>query len=140
MVKQKTAYEMRNSDRSSDVCSSDLKKIIEVTVGFSLPVGFRFRKGLEPLQRLGPNFLIRKSWALNRQRRPEESVYLVTDGQVVEGGDQLASDFLSLIISRYIPNRTVPSEILRDESQALAAVIFMPDRKTTRLKPIHKGT
>src|SRR3546814_2920644 len=57
------------------------KKIIEVTVGFSLPVGFRFRKGLEPLQRLGPNFLIRKSWALNRQRRPEESVYLVTDGK-----------------------------------------------------------
>src|SRR3546814_13550966 len=105
MVKQKTAYEMRNSDRSSDVCSSDLKKIIEVTVGFSLPVGFRFRKGLEPLQRLGPNFLIRKSWALNRQRRPEESVYLVTDGNVVEGGDQLASAFLSLIIFRYIPNQ-----------------------------------
>src|SRR3546814_18243751 len=36
------------------------KKIIEVTVGFSLPVGFRFRKGLAPLQSLGPTFLIRK--------------------------------------------------------------------------------
>src|SRR3546814_18168903 len=81
-------------------------------------------KGLEPRQRRGPNFLSRKSWALNRQRRPEESVYLVTDGQVVEDGDQLASDFLSLIIFRYIPNRTVPSEILRDESHAIAAVIF----------------
>src|SRR3546814_7097158 len=75
------------------------------TCALPISVGFMFRKGLEPLQRLGPNFLIRKSWALNRQRRPEESVYLVTDGQVVEGGDQLASDFLSLIIFRYIPNR-----------------------------------
>src|SRR3546814_4079814 len=27
------------------------KKIIEVTVGFSLPVGFRLRRDLEPLQR-----------------------------------------------------------------------------------------
>src|SRR3546814_6131939 len=85
---------------------------------------------LEPLQRLGPSFLIRKSWALNRQRRPEESVYLVTDGQVVEGGDRLASDFLSLIIFRYIPNRTVPSEILRDESQAIAAVLFKRIRES----------
>src|SRR3546814_15672368 len=76
------------------------------------------------------DLLIRKSWALNRQRRPEESVYLVTDGQVVEGGDQLASDFLSLIIFRYIPNRTVPSEILRDESQAIAAVIFKRLRRS----------
>src|SRR3546814_17743133 len=78
------------------------------------------------------DLLIRKSWALNRQRRPEESVYLVTDGQVVEGGDQLASDFLSLIIFRYIPNRTVPSEILRDESQAIAAVIFKRLRESTQ--------
>src|SRR3546814_6236604 len=97
-------------------------------------------KGLEPLQRLGPNFLIRKSWALNRQRRPEASVYLVTDGQVVEGGDQLASDFLSLIIFRSIPNRTVPSEILRDESQALAAVVFQRLREATQAAVDPRGS
>src|SRR3546814_19137471 len=44
----------------------------------------------------------------------------------------LASDFLSLIIFRYIPNRTVPSEILRDESQAIAAVIFKRLRESTQ--------
>src|SRR3546814_11557269 len=96
-------------------------------------------KGLEPRQRRGPNFLSRKSWALNRQRRPEESVYLVTDGQVVEGGDQLASDFLSLIIFRYIPNRTVPSEILRDECQAIAAVIFKRLRESTQAADVLRG-
>src|SRR3546814_6407704 len=38
------------------------KKIIEVTVGFSLPLGIRFRQGLEPLERLGANSVIRTSW------------------------------------------------------------------------------
>src|SRR3546814_7548277 len=70
---------------------------------------------------------------------PEESVYLVTDGQVGEGGDQLASDFLSLIIFRYIPNRTVPSEILRDESQAIAAVIFKRLRESTQAADVLRG-
>src|SRR3546814_14102275 len=51
----------------------------------------------------------------------------------------LASDFLSLIIFRYIPNRTVPSEILRDESQAIAAVIFKRLRESTKAADVLRG-
>src|SRR3546814_11908498 len=51
----------------------------------------------------------------------------------------LASDFLSLIIFRYIPNRTVPSEILRDESQAIAAVIFKRLRESTQAADVLRG-
>ncbi|HUD42699.1 MAG TPA: AAA family ATPase [Dokdonella sp.] len=115
------------------------KKIIQITVGFSLPEGFRFRRELEPLQRLGPNFLVRKTWALSRQRRPEESVALLVGDQIVEGGDRLAYDFLSLIVFRYIPNRTVPSELLRDESQSIAAVIFKRLRESAQAADVLRG-
>src|SRR3546814_2303537 len=37
--KQKTAYEMRISDWSSDVCSSDLMRIVDPATGRDLPAG-----------------------------------------------------------------------------------------------------
>src|SRR3546814_2328621 len=45
--KQKTAYEMRISDWSSDVCSSDLgdrihRKILKVSCGYDLPAEHQF--------------------------------------------------------------------------------------------------
>src|SRR3546814_11700837 len=44
-IKQKTAYEMRISDWSSDVCSSDLKTTLAQIVARELGVGFRATSG-----------------------------------------------------------------------------------------------
>lgn len=115
------------------------KKQISIEVEFSLPSQFRFRSGLESLQRLGSNFSIRKTWSLDRQRRPEESVTLIASGEEVQDGDRMVSDFLSLIVFRYIPNRTVPSELLRDESQAIASVIFKRMRESSQAADVLRG-
>src|SRR3546814_6684167 len=50
-VKQKTAYEMRISDWSSDVCSSDL---LEIGIGTGRNLPFYDRDKLESLQGLDP--------------------------------------------------------------------------------------
>src|SRR3546814_3990094 len=47
--KQKTAYEMRISDWSSDVCSSDLRKAIR-----SPEAAFNYQRTVQPLPRIGP--------------------------------------------------------------------------------------
>src|SRR3546814_4756728 len=50
------------------------------------------------------------------------------------------SDWSSDVCSSdLIPNRTVPSEILRDESQAIAAVIFKRLRESTQAADVLRG-
>lgn len=100
------------------------KKKISVSVCFNLPSNFNLRKGLEPLARLGNEFTISRIWELDQFRRPSESLEVYVEGQKISGGEDLGRQFLTLISYRYIPNRTVPSDILRDESQAIANSIF----------------
>lgn len=100
------------------------KKRISVEVEFSLPQNFKLRKGLEPLNALGSEFLITRAWELDQFRNPHEILEARTEGQPVNNGAELAKLFLSLLTYRYIPNRTVPSAILKDESQAIANSIF----------------
>src|SRR3546814_996785 len=49
--KQKTAYEMRISDWSSDVCSSDLGAVFALEV-FDIPGGRRHARGIQAMQLL----------------------------------------------------------------------------------------
>src|SRR3546814_7408175 len=49
VFKQKTAYEMRISDWSSDVCSSDLHRVADLTSGFRVVRAERFREFLHLL-------------------------------------------------------------------------------------------
>jgi predicted ATPase len=100
------------------------KKKIAVSVCFNLPSNFKLRKGLEPLARLGSEFTISRIWELDQFRKPTESIEVYVEGQKISGGEDLGRQFLTLISYRYIPNRTVPSDILRDESQAIANSIF----------------
>src|SRR3546814_5989076 len=44
--KQKTAYEMRISDWSSDVCSSDLHANVRIAAGNILPAGFEIGRAI----------------------------------------------------------------------------------------------
>lgn len=121
------------------VLCGDKKKVISIKVIFNIPESFRFRKELSRLHELGRRFAISKTWSLNPQRRVEETIAMDVDGASVPEGDQLGKDFLSLIIFRYIPNRTIPAEMLKDESQAIASVIFRKIREASQVADVLRG-
>lgn len=100
------------------------KKRISVSIVFELPENFKFRKELSPLTSLGRKFTITRIWEIDRLRRPVDRIDVDVNGQKLTNGAELGRQFLSLLTYRYIPNRTVPSDILRDESQAIASSIF----------------
>lgn len=100
------------------------KKRIDVEVEFSLLENFNLRKGLEPLKALRDQFSITGAWEPGQSRRPYDIPEAHAQGQLVNNGEELAKQFLSLFTYRYSPNRTVPSAILLDESQAVADSIF----------------
>lgn len=108
------------------------KKLIRVEVAFRLPQRFRFRKGLGHLAKLGNAFTVRKTWTLDQQRRVEEASTILVNGSEIADGAVHAREFLALIRFRYIPNRTVPAELLRGESQVIAAAIFKKMRESTK--------
>lgn len=113
-------------DHFDRVPRSKKKKRIVIEVEFSLPSNFRVRKELAGIQALGKSFWIARSWELDRLRNPLEKIWVAsTDGTRVADSEDLARQFLSLISYRYIPNRSIPSAILRDESQEIANSIFM---------------
>jgi energy-coupling factor transporter ATP-binding protein EcfA2 len=101
------------------------KKRILISANFLLPHNFKFRKELSHLRSLGQQFTIKRAWELNERREVIPSISLTSEGQAVPNGNLLAQQFLGLITYRYIPNRSVPAELLRDESQAIASSLFM---------------
>lgn len=100
------------------------KKRIVITLSFEVPANFKFRRGLDALGAIGPAFTIRRTWEIDQRRQVVETSDLMLDGSAVANGKDLARQFLSLITFRYIPNRSVPARLLRDESQAIANAIF----------------
>lgn len=100
------------------------KKRICIRVAFKVPANLNYRKELAPLKALGTEFTISRIWDLDQLRRPADRLEVKAKGQKLINGEELGRQFLSLITYRYIPNRTVPSDILRDESQAIASSIF----------------
>lgn len=102
--------------------SAKKRKNIRISVHFTLSKTFRFRRGLKPVEDLlGRDFTLTKEWAF---KQPEPSVYLNGSGQPMSPEDAIkASQFLSLISFRYVPNRVIPTEIIRKEQQALRDVL-----------------
>lgn len=116
------------------------KKRIVVEIDFHLPERFNFRSGLGRLEALGPTFTIRKTWALDNLRNVALQIDVITnDKQLVDSSEHIARDFLSLITFRYIPNRTVPAEMLRDESQAVASAIFRKLKESDKAADVLQG-
>lgn len=115
------------------------KKEITVEVSFRLPERFNYRKELDRLHQVGSQFTIKKTWSLDRLRAPTVEVELLSGDVSVEGGSDLARDFLSLITFRYVPNRTVPAQVLRDESQQIAAAIFRKIKEGDKATDVLKG-
>jgi predicted ATPase len=99
------------------------KKIIRVTLHFSLPAEFKFRTGLESVEQLlGRDFSLTKAWALGE---PQSRIYLNDVRESLSPEDrQKAQQFLSLISFRYVPNRVLPLEIIKQEHQALRDVLI----------------
>lgn len=115
------------------------KKEIRIEVGFDLPEKFNFRAGLEKLKELGNSFVVKKVWELDRLRNVVVSTGLFVDDVPLENGEQLAREFLSLVTFRYIPNRTVPADVLKDESQAIAAAIFKKLKESDQAADVLRG-
>jgi len=102
--------------------SAKKKKNIRISVHFVLPKIFHFRNELKPVEALlGRDFVITKEWSF---RQTETTVYLNHETTPLLPDDVLkVSQFLSLISFRYIPNRVVPTDIIRKEQQALRDVL-----------------
>ena len=98
------------------------RKRIRVTVEFSLPQHFQFRMGLESVSQLlgGTSFSIAKEWT----REAAQASYFL-NGQVASREDsQKLNQFLGLIKFRYIPNRVMPTEVIRSEHQNLRDILI----------------
>lgn len=101
------------------------RKEVRIDVTFVLPPNFRFRKSLAGLRKaLGQEFSIRRTWGLDERQASTVVTELVRNGQAVVDGEEWARQFLQLVTFRYIPNRTVPAALLRDESRDIASSIF----------------
>jgi hypothetical protein len=99
------------------------KKLIRVTLHFSLPGEFKFRTGLESVEQfLGRDFSLTKAWVLGE---PQSRIHLNGAAESLSAEDrQKALQFLSLISFRYVPNRVLPLEIIKQEHQALRDVLI----------------
>ena len=112
---------------SQDYYRHDLKarkaKKFSITVRFDLPSSFKFRKKLEAVEQLlGRSFTIQKLWT----RANIVPQYYLNDSSEQLDLEQRAQveQFLSLISFRYIPNRVLPLDIIRDEHMALRDVLI----------------
>src|SRR3546814_7532714 len=111
--KQKTAYEMRISDWSSDVCSSDLLER-------ALHAGILIGRGT--LEADSPSLDVRLEGLDGRSPRR----FLLTRGVAPEGWTAAAS-----------PESVAGVDSLLVEGGAGAAAAFLADRKSTRLNSSH---
>lgn len=114
-------------DLDRDYCKgmvkSRKKKNIRISVRFKLPASFSFRKELEPAKvLLGSNeFSITKEWS-KENILPE--IYLNDSATQLNDQDKYKiGTFLSLINFRYIPNRVLPTEVIRNENKAFRDVL-----------------
>src|SRR5690606_16523631 len=101
------------------------RKRIRIDVDFELPPGFKLRKELHQLKALGTTFTVSRYWELDNRRNPVGGFEVTVQGAPVPNAVDVARQILGLIAYRYIPNRSIPSELLRGESQAIADSIFL---------------
>ena len=97
------------------------RKRIRIGVTFELPSNFKFRKGLEGLQTIlgGSSFSIAKEW-----QRGIAPAALSLNGKPLDlEQQQKIAQFLQLIKFRYIPNRVVPTELVRNEHLSLRNIL-----------------
>jgi len=100
------------------------KRQIRITVYFDLPEQFKFRTDLEEVEKLlgGRSFSITKQWV---REEADPRLYLSNDTNPLDPlNSQKILQFLALISFRYIPNRVVPVDLIKQEHQALRNVLI----------------
>jgi hypothetical protein len=98
------------------------RKRIRVTIEFALPEHFQFRKGLEAVRTFigGTSFSIAKEWT----REAALASYFLNGDEVSREDSHKLNQFLNLIKFRYIPNRVLPTEVIRSEHQNLRDILI----------------
>src|SRR3546814_8185823 len=151
--KQKTAYELRISDWTSDVCSSDLGHAVEICVHRRLQLveqPFDLGVGRSPGQRIAKRLLRltqgsrrnREPAVLDAQRRVPQELLHLGDGllpavdEAPRGGGQRQEYDEVVIVEILMPRDH--TEPLDDLVGVLPRVIErLGDRKSTRLNSSH---
>jgi energy-coupling factor transporter ATP-binding protein EcfA2 len=97
------------------------RKRIRVSVTFKLPGNFTFRRGLEGVKTLlgGDSFKITKEWSRNNP----QPTFLLNDNKLNLDDREKVAQFLQLIKYRYIPNRVLPTQLIRNEHESLRGVL-----------------
>jgi hypothetical protein len=100
------------------------KRRISIRVEFELPSTFKFRKQQAYLKRLGHQFTIERVWELDQRRQIKAQYHLYIGKALADATEDIAPQFLQLVTFRYIPNRSVPADIIRRESKMLATSLI----------------
>ncbi len=97
------------------------RKRILVSISFQLPDNFKFRMGLEGVKDLvgKGSFTVAKEWT---RESPMPTVFL-NEKTLNFDDQQKVAQFLQLIKFRYVPNRVLPTELIRNEHQSLRDVL-----------------
>jgi predicted ATP-dependent endonuclease of OLD family len=97
------------------------RKRIRVSIRFELPTNFKFRKGLDAAKNLlgGKSFTVTKEWI----RDNPAPILILNDRSLSLDEHQKVTQFLQMIKYRYIPNRVLPTELIRSEHQSLRNVL-----------------
>jgi len=97
-------------------------KRIRVSVKFSLPDHFKFRKSIRHVGDFlgGREFTLAKEWS---RGAPVPKYFLNGEGPLEPDNRLKCDQFLDLIAFRYIPNRVLPLEIVRGEHHSLRDVL-----------------
>src|SRR3546814_7635577 len=113
-VKQKTAYEMRISDWSSDVCSSDL--LARQCLGFSYAEQKRWLPAMTAFQQAADEADI--------AREPTSGQLWAQAGNAALAGEQpdKARTYFNAALARGIPDGLEKGEIYLDRARALVAM------------------
>ena len=103
-----------------------------ISVRFELPPQSTFRRDLHAVSVFlgGRTFEIAKQWS---RGSAEPEYFLNSEGPVSPDQREKLEQFLSLISFRYIPNRVLPLDVIRNEHQSLRDVLIRRlARKTAR--------
>lgn len=116
------------------------KKKIRISITFTIPSNFKFRKGLENVNALidGNEITITKEW----ERLNYEPNYYINDQteQIDPKSIEAIDQFLNMISFRYIPNRVLPLDLIKEEHATLRdALVRRFGKKEAQIKELFEA-
>src|SRR3546814_410893 len=97
--KQKTAYDMRISDWSSDVCSSDLNEPVDLPASIDSTTVRDFQQGWLELKDTHDFFGLLRKYGLNR----EKAMHIAPEGHAIQAGTEQLTEIFEKASERQLP-------------------------------------